>query len=105
MAVNLTPPFVRKILLDRLARRGVRLLTEVKYETITPQGLVVTTKEGKRETLGADTIVLAAGAQADRRLLQELEGKVPELYLAGDSVEPRRLHDAVEEGARIALEI
>jgi len=98
-------PSLRDFFLGRLQQKGVTLLTELRYNEITSEGLVVTTKEGERKTIEADTIVLAAGAMPDRALYQEVNGKVPETYLAGDCVEPRRIREAIADGYRIGLEI
>lgn len=78
------------------------MFTSVKYERISQRGLTITTKEGERKSLEADTIVLAAGAEPNTELFQALKGKVKELYLVGDCVQPRRIVDAVYEGSRIA---
>ncbi len=104
MAEKLAPS-ARELLLIRLEARGVAMFTGVKYENISEKGLTITTKEGERKTLEADTIVLAAGAQPNTEPFQTLEGKVKELYLAGDFVQPRRIVDAVYEGSRIARKI
>jgi 2,4-dienoyl-CoA reductase-like NADH-dependent reductase (Old Yellow Enzyme family)/thioredoxin reductase len=96
---------LRDFLLERLSQKGVTLLTGLRYNKITSEGLVVTTKEGERKTIEVDTIVLAAGAIPDKGLYQELSGKVPETYLAGDCVEPRRIREAIADGYRIGLEI
>lgn len=96
---------VRAFLLDRLLAKGVTLLTGVRYNEVTPQGLVLTTTEGETKTIEADTIVLAAGAIPDKKLLEELKGKVPEIYAIGDCVEPRTIRDAIADGFRIAWEI
>ncbi|MFC1911813.1 hypothetical protein ACFLXG_01465 [Chloroflexota bacterium] len=53
----------------------------------------------------ADTIVLAAGSTADKKLYEDIKGKVPEVYLAGDCVEPRTIREAIADGYRIGLEI
>jgi len=98
-------PSLRDFFLDRLSEKGVVLLTETRYTEITPEGLVVTTKEGERKTIEADTIVLAAGAIPDRTLYQEVKGEVSETYLAGDCVEPRKIGEAIADGYRIGLEI
>ena len=98
-------PTLRDFFLDRLWQKGVALLTEIRYNEVTPEGLVVMTKEGERKTIKADTIVLAAGAIPDRMLYQEVKGKVSETYLAGDCVEPRRIREAIADGYRIGLEI
>ncbi|MDZ4230356.1 MAG: hypothetical protein U1B77_00890, partial [Dehalococcoidales bacterium] len=71
----------------------------------TEDGLVMIDREDKQQTLEADTIVLSAGAVADNRLAKALEGKVAEIHLAGDCVEPRRIVDAVYDGARLAAEV
>lgn len=104
MAVNLFP-MNRESLLARLTQKGVTLLTEVRYEEITDRGLVITDKEGKRRTIEADTIVLAAGATPNTELFESLEGKVPEIHLAGDCLKPRRIMDAIHDGARLGREI
>ena len=98
-------PSLRAFFLERLERKGVTLLTGVKYEEATPKGLVITTKEGERRTITASAIVLAAGAAPDRKLYDEVRGKLPEVHLVGDCVEPRKIGDAIAEGYRAALEI
>jgi 2,4-dienoyl-CoA reductase-like NADH-dependent reductase (Old Yellow Enzyme family)/thioredoxin reductase len=104
MAEKLSPS-ARELLLLRLEAKGVTLLTGVKYEEISEKGLTIITREGERKTLEADTIVLAAGARSDIELFQALQGKVKEVYLAGDCVQPRRIVDAISEGSQIALKI
>lgn len=96
---------LREQLLKRLDSRRVTLLTGVKYGQITPQGLMLTTKEGEKRTIEADTIVLAAGSSPNRKLFDELVGKVSEIHLVGDCVEARKIRDAIAEGFRAACEI
>ena len=96
---------LRPFFLDRLLEKGITLLTGISYNEVTPEGLVVTTKEGERKTIEADTVVLAAGSIPDRELYEEVKGKVSETYLAGDCVEPRTIRDAIADGYRIALEV
>ncbi len=94
----LTP---RRQLLDRLIRKGVTTLTDVKYDEITTEGVTITTGEGKKKVIRADTIVLATGSEPNNKLRKALEGKVSEVYSAGDCVEPRGIIDAIYEGWRI----
>ena len=98
-------PTLRTFFLNRLLEKGVTLLTEIRCDEVTPAGLVVTTKEGERKTIEADTIVLSVGSISDRKLYEEIKGKVSETYLVGDCVEPRTIRDAVADGFRIALHI
>lgn len=98
-------PSLRAFFLERLERKGVTLLTGVKYEEATPEGLVITTRDGERRTITANAIVLAAGSVPDRRLYDEVKDKVPEIHLVGDCVEPRKIGDAILEGYRAGMEI
>lgn len=98
-------PTVREHLLARLSASGITMLTGVRYQEITDRGVIIMTGEGKRQTVEADTVVLAAGSSPDTELYQALEGKVPELKLVGDCVEPRNIMSAVAEGYFVALEI
>jgi pyruvate/2-oxoglutarate dehydrogenase complex dihydrolipoamide dehydrogenase (E3) component len=98
-------PTLRPVLLKRLADNGVKLLPGVKYEGITSSDLVLTTKDGLRKTIEADTIILAAGSQPNKRLFEELKGMASEIYLVGDCVEPRTIRDAINEGFRVGCKI
>jgi len=96
----------RYALLTRLEERGVALITGVRgYEAITEDGLVIIDGEGKRRTLECDTIVLAAGAIPNDQLAKAIEGKVGEIHLAGDCAQPRRILDAIHDGARLGREV
>ncbi len=50
-------------------------------------------------------MVLAFGGKANDTLFHELAGKVPDLKLIGDANSPRRIHDALLEGTRVARAI
>jgi len=104
MATKLNPSS-REHLIARLEAKGVTMLTGVQYQEITDQGVIITTREGERQTVEADTVVLAAGSLPDTELYETLKGKVPELYLVGDCVEPRNIMSAVADGYLAALKI
>ncbi|MEW6034700.1 MAG: FAD-dependent oxidoreductase [Chloroflexota bacterium] len=94
-------PIIRENFLEHLAARGVRMLTEVKDEEVTADSLLLTTKEGERRAIKADAIIIAAGSRPNNQLFNALDGKVPEVYLAGDSIQPRKVFEAIHDGARI----
>lgn len=96
---------LRKFFVDRLRQKSVALVTDVRYDEVTPHGIVVTTREGERKTIEADTIVLAAGSVSDRKLYEEIKRMVPEIHLIGDCVEPRTIRDAIADGCRIGSKI
>jgi 2,4-dienoyl-CoA reductase (NADPH2) len=97
--------FVKPHLLNWLEEKGVPMIAGVKYEEITDKGLTITTKEGKRQTIEADTIVTALPLLPNTELLKSLDGIVPEVYAIGDCKEPHLIVDAIADGARIARAI
>jgi 2,4-dienoyl-CoA reductase (NADPH2) len=88
-----------------LAEKGVIMMCGVKYEEITDKGLIIITKEGKRQTIEADTIVTAIALKPSTELLKALEGKVPQIYCIGDCIEPRLIIHAIADGYRVASAI
>ncbi len=104
MAIGVGPA-LRAFFLERLLEKGVTLLTGVSNEEVTPKGLVLTTKDGERKTIEANTIVLAVGSIPDKKLYEQVKGKVPEIHLAGDCVEPRTIRDAIADGYLTGLQI
>ncbi len=104
MAIKMMPA-ARRLLLNRLAMKGVALLTEVKYEEVRDECLLITTKEGEKHIIEADTIVVAAGARANIELFKALKDKGYETYLAGDCKEPRGILDAIYEGFTVGRTI
>ncbi len=84
----------------------VTRMPEVQYEEITDKGLSVTTREGKRRTIEADTIITATSPSLNVELLKAIEGKVPEVYLIGiDDKEPSSIMNAIGYGYRVAKAI
>ena len=98
-------PSLRTFFLNRLSALGVALLTGVRYNEVNHAGLVITTKEHERKTIKADTIVLATGAIPDRELYEAVRGKVPEIHLVGDCIEPRTIREAIADGYQAGLKI
>jgi len=88
-----------------LKQKGATMVAGVKYDEITDQGLVITTKDGKRETLEADTIITALPLLPDDGLFRTLDGQAAEIYQIGDCREFGLMHDAIAEGSRIARNI
>lgn len=93
----------RRRLMDGLRSKKVTLLTSATCEEIKEGSVQVTTAEGKKETIPADTVIIAAGYKANDHLYKALEGKVPEIYCIGNSAEPRRILEATSEGYRTGL--
>jgi len=91
--------------LRNLREHSVTLVNKVKYEEINEKGVVVSDKKGNKQTFEADTVVIAEGIKNNPGLFQSLEGKVPNLYQAGDCADVRLILGAIEDGARIGMKI
>jgi len=98
-------PMARRRLLDGLRANQVTMLASTKCEEITEGGVTVTTGEGQRQTIQADTVILAAGYMANDDLFKALEGKVPELYCVGDASQVQRIMEATNDGYRVGLSL
>jgi NADPH-dependent 2,4-dienoyl-CoA reductase/sulfur reductase-like enzyme len=96
---------LKHYLSERLAEKGVTILTSTKVKELGKGYAVVEDASGVRKIDGFDVIVLAVGSKPDDRIARSLEGKVPELYVIGDASQPREALEAVYEGEEIALKI
>jgi 2,4-dienoyl-CoA reductase (NADPH2) len=80
-------------------KEGVKMYFDVKYDTITNAAVEITTKEGQKFTPEADSVITALPPQPNPDLVNELKGKVDEVYLIGDCREPGGIHSAIADGA------
>jgi pyruvate/2-oxoglutarate dehydrogenase complex dihydrolipoamide dehydrogenase (E3) component len=95
----------RRRLMDGLRSKKVTLLASTTCEEIKEGSVLVTTGEGKKEIVPADTVIIAAGYAANDRLYKALEGKVSEIYCIGNSAKPRRIFEANSEGYQAGLDL
>ncbi|MDM8000570.1 MAG: FAD-dependent oxidoreductase [Dehalococcoidia bacterium] len=102
MAPEMALPRRWRVLKD-LREHGVIMINRVKYEEITDRGVVIADKKGNRQTIEADTVVLAEGITANPALFQQLQARLPEVYQAGDCADVRLIQGAIEDGARLAI--
>lgn len=98
-------PYIRRGLIDRLRGKQVAMLTSTTCEEITESSVTVTTSKGQKQTIQADTIILAVGYKANDDLFKALEGKVPEVYRIGDSSRPAQILEAINDGYRVGLSL
>lgn len=99
------PEVNRLRLVSWLERKTVPMLTGVKYEEINQQGLEVTDKDGKRQIIPADTILVATSLIPDDQLFKGIQGKVPEIHVIGDAKGTALIADAIEAGFTTAQTI
>jgi NADPH-dependent 2,4-dienoyl-CoA reductase/sulfur reductase-like enzyme len=101
----------RVLLLERLAARGVRILTGVRLRELTTDGAVVEREgpeghPGRQERLaGFDWIVLALGARPRDALSEGARQRGIEVRTVGDARQPRRALEATAEGFAAGREV
>jgi len=88
-----------------IANKGVPTYNGVKSMEITDTGLVITTKEGEKKTLQADSVIATSPLKPNMELFNSLQGKAPEVYAIGDCREPNMIVDAIAGGWEIANRI
>lgn len=81
-----------------LTENGAQIMTEMTIKEITQKEVTVEDKEGKRQQVCADGVVVALGSVADAGLAEALNGKVRKLHKIGDCNCPGKIRQAVHEG-------
>jgi 2,4-dienoyl-CoA reductase-like NADH-dependent reductase (Old Yellow Enzyme family)/thioredoxin reductase len=94
-------PFEFVFVIPRLQTLGVEL-EQMRYLKEIGDGTVTTFNvfTNEEQTDPVDAVVLATGRRSTTTLGKELEGKVEQLFLAGDALSPRGLSEAFYEGHR-----
>lgn len=87
----------RWVILQEMKRFGVETITKATARQINKQGVVIAI-DGKEEMLQADTVVLAVGAGSQNDLCEKVKEELPEVYMVGDAVAPRKALDAIYQG-------
>jgi 2,4-dienoyl-CoA reductase (NADPH2) len=88
-----------------LDKKGITRYTEARFKEVTAEGLVITTREGERRTLPADTVLVTLPYLPNPEIMKALEGKAPEIYDIGSGREPGLIVNAIADGARIGHKI
>ncbi len=83
----------------------IQALLNTRAKEITEQGVVVEEAGGSERLVPADTVILAIPRKPRQQLLNDLEFVCDELYVIGDAVKPRSMHNAIREGYLIGIRI
>lgn len=97
-------PGSRWSIMARTRQLGVKMMKETKVLEIRKDSVLVESEEGQK-LLPADTIVMAAGAEPNNDMYEQLKGKVAKLNLVGDAVNVGRIPEAVESAYKLAISI
>jgi 2,4-dienoyl-CoA reductase (NADPH2) len=90
------------LFLEWFAKKGMTMYNRVRAMEVIDDGLIITTKDGEKRILRADSIIPTSPLKPDTALFESLEGKAPEVYAIGDCREPRMIVDAIADGWKIA---
>jgi thioredoxin reductase len=82
-----------------LKERGVEILTNWKLEEIEDGRARLSDRNWNQKKIPMDSVVLALGMTPNRELLQPLKESFREVFVIGDCWEPRKIYQAIHEGA------
>ncbi len=91
-------------LMKSLRYMNVKLRTRTRLLEITDEAVIVETESGK-ETIPADTIVMAVGSRPVDALAKQVKANGTEVITIGDAKKPRKISDAVREGFEAGLAV
>ena len=77
---------------------GIETVIGARVELVTREGVDVVGKDGARRLILADTVIAAGPRGSVQVLVDGLEFSGDEMYIAGDVIRPRAVHNAVREG-------
>ena len=83
----------------------IQTLLNARAKEITEEGVRVEEKDGSERVVPADTVIIAIPRQPRQQLPTDLEFVCDELYVVGDAVKPRSMHNAIREGYLIGIRI
>jgi 2,4-dienoyl-CoA reductase-like NADH-dependent reductase (Old Yellow Enzyme family)/thioredoxin reductase len=99
-------------LLNRLAEKGVEIITAVReVKAITARSITFVDEAGTERRLEAATVVLAVGTEPDPARdqilawLNQADAPLTERYVIGDALAPARLWSAYQDGVSLGLRI
>ncbi|TYO97320.1 2,4-dienoyl-CoA reductase (NADPH2) [Desulfallas thermosapovorans DSM 6562] len=87
----------RWVILQEMRRFGVKTITGATAREINEGGVVLDV-QGQEKVLEADTVVLAVGSRSLSDLCEKIKEQLPEVYMVGDAVAPRKALDAIYQG-------
>ncbi len=83
----------------------IRVFTEAEVMEVNDYGVKMASARGEIVWLEADLVIVAGPRKPIQGLFNELEYLTDELYLIGDAVIPRSMHNAIQEGYKLGVRI
>jgi len=95
----------RSILLAELEKAKITAHLNTCGHKITDEGLEVVDETGANRLIKADNVIIAAGQQSRREVVDELWDSVLDVRVIGDAKRPANICTAMYEGYHAALDI
>ena len=95
----------KKIILNRLKKHNVTLLTDTRLFKIDGQGIMVADKDRQEHFIETDKVVIAIGTRPDTRLYDQIKSLGYKLFQVGDCLEPRNAKQAIYDSAILGRRI
>jgi 2,4-dienoyl-CoA reductase-like NADH-dependent reductase (Old Yellow Enzyme family)/NADPH-dependent 2,4-dienoyl-CoA reductase/sulfur reductase-like enzyme len=99
------PRVLGKMLREMMKDSGIQLLTRHRVMEIMEGEVVCEDSTGGMRRISAANVVLAVGWHSKDQLAKDLHSELLDVYCVGDCVEPRRLVEAILEGAKAGLRV
>jgi NADPH-dependent 2,4-dienoyl-CoA reductase/sulfur reductase-like enzyme len=102
LAMDMEPITRFDLLTELLPKAGVTPLTKRVIAQISEEGVTILDPFQRKTFLETEHLINALGAKSVEKLEERARDIVPEVYVIGDSKEPRRIINATFEGASVA---
>jgi 2-enoate reductase len=99
------PIQVKMMLGDLLAGSAIDILTDTEVREITPEGVRLYRNQQDLMERRADTVALAVGMKANRRLPAALAARFPFTHALGDCRRPQNIMQAIWDAYEVARAI
>ncbi len=95
----------KKILLNRLKKLQVTILTDTRLLKIDGKGVMVANKDRHEHFIETDKVIIAMGTRPDNRLYDQIKSLGYKLFQVGDCLEPRNAKEAIYDSAVLGRRI
>jgi len=95
----------KKILMKKLKKNNVRIISESKLLKVEDNGVVVIDTNKKKTFIETQRVVIAIGYQSDNRLYDQIKSLGYEIHRIGDCLEARSAKEAIYEGMVLGCSI
>jgi pyruvate/2-oxoglutarate dehydrogenase complex dihydrolipoamide dehydrogenase (E3) component len=89
----------RKVILKKLKKNNVALLTDARLSKIENNGVVVVNQNNRETFIETERVVIAIGTKPDTRLYDKVKPLGYKIHQIGDCLEPRSAKDAIYDSA------